>query len=345
MEEIQKIMKSTGFLECTNMTRQPGYLVGMNQPSIMVNITINNFLNEKDTLNNKKINEAFFDIQPNLISDPIPEDLKSIPAIFYLVEILAFILTTSKIPVFNKYLILANEDNKLITLALPSIQFGFAATHEALLWGIEFINLITDDDNLKNIKNKFKEIVRKINKNAPRGQNTIFLIKAAHEMKRPWTRIVGNIYQFGWGSRARWLDSSFTDESANISASACRNKLWCSLILKNSGLPSSEHFLVQSIDQAISAAEKIKYPIVIKPVGLDGGVGVFADIANEILLRKYFDISSGVSKKILIEKHVEGEDFRLQVYKDEVFWAVKRVPAGIIGDGIHSIEKLIKLKK
>ena len=75
MEEIQKIMKSTGFLECTNMTRQPGYLVGMNQPSIMVNITINNFLNEKDKLNNKKINEAFFDIQPNLISDPIPEDL------------------------------------------------------------------------------------------------------------------------------------------------------------------------------------------------------------------------------------------------------------------------------
>ena len=345
MEEIQKIMKSTGFLECTNMTRQPGYLVGMNQPSIMVNITINNFLNEKDKLNNKKINEAFSDIQPNLISDPIPEDLKSIPAIFYLVEILAFILTTSKMPVFNKYLILANEENKLITLALPSIQFGFAATHEALLWGIEFINLITDDDNLKNIKNKFKEIVRKINKNAPRGQNTIFLIKAAQEMKIPWNRIVGNIYQFGWGSRARWLDSSFTDESANISASACRNKLWCSLILKNSGLPSSEHFLVQSIDQAISAAEKIKYPIVIKPVGLDGGVGVFADIANEILLRKYFDISSGVSKKILIEKHVEGEDFRLQVYKDEVFWAVKRVPAGIIGDGIHSIEKLIKLKK
>jgi len=345
MEEMQKIMKSTGFLECTIMARQPGYLVGMNQPSLIVNITINNFLNEKDKLNNKKINEAFSDIQPNLISDPIPEDLKSIPAIFYLVEILAFILTTSKMPVFNKYLILANEDDKLITLALPSIQFGFAATHEALLWGTEFINLIMDDDNLKNIKNKFKEIVRKINKNAPSGQNTIFLIKAAHEMNIPWNRIVGNIYQFGWGSRARWLDSSFTDESANISASACRNKLWCALILKNSGLPSSEHLLVKSIDQAISAAEKIKYPVVIKPAGLDGGVGVFANIANEILLRKYFDISSGVSKKILIEKHVEGEDFRLQVYKDEVFWAVKRVPAGIVGDGIHSIEKLIKLKK
>jgi cyanophycin synthetase len=345
MEEIQKIMKSTNFLEFTKVSRQAGYLVGMNQPSLKVTIKINNFFNEKDKLNHKKINEALSDIQPNLISDPISEDLKFIPTIFYLVEVLAFILNTSKMPVFNKYLILTNEDNKLITLALPSIQFGYAATQEALLWAIEFINSIINDENPKNIKNKFKEIVRKVNKIAPRGQNTIFLIKAAHEMKIPWSRIVGNIYQFGWGSRARWLDSSFTDESSNISAVACRNKLWCSLILKNSGLPSSEHYLVQSIDQAISAAEKIKYPVVIKPLSLDGGVGVFANITNEILLKKYFDISSGVSKKILIEKHVEGDDFRLQVYKDEVFWAVKRVPAGIIGDGTNSIEKLIKLKK
>jgi cyanophycin synthetase len=345
MEEIQKIMKSTSFLECTKVTRQPGYLVGMNQPSLIVNIKINDFLNEKDKLNNKKINEALFDIQPNLISDPIPEDLKFIPAIFYSVEILAFILNASKIPVFNKYLILTNENNTLITLALPSLQFGFAATHEALLWTIEFINLIIDDGNLENRLNQFKVLKKKISKIAPSGHNSFYFIKAAHESKIPWSRVVGNIFQFGWGSKARWLDSSFTDESANISARACRNKLWCSLILKNSGLPSSEHYLVQSIDQAISAAEKIKYPVVIKPVGLDGGVGVFASITNESLLRKYFDISFKISKKILIEKHVEGDDFRLQVYKDEVFWAVKRIPAGIVGDGTTSIERLIALKK
>jgi cyanophycin synthetase len=345
MEEIQKIMKSTSFLECTKVTRQPGYLVGMNQPSLIVNIKINDFLNEKDKLNNKKINEALFDIQPNLISDPIPEDLKFIPAIFYSVEILAFILNASKIPVFNKYLILTNENNTLITLALPSLQFGFAATHEALLWTIEFINLIIDDGNLENRLNQFKVLKKKISKIAPSGHNSFYFIKAAHESKIPWSRVVGNIFQFGWGSKARWLDSSFTDESANISARACRNKLWCSLILKNSGLPSSEHYLVQSIDQAISAAENIKYPVVIKPVGLDGGVGVFASITNESLLRKYFDISFKISKKILIEKHVEGDDFRLQVYKDEVFWAVKRIPAGIVGDGTTSIERLIALKK
>jgi cyanophycin synthetase len=341
-------MKNSSFLECTKITPNPGYLVGMNQPSLIADIKINNFFNEfneKDKLNNKKINNALSGIYLELISNSIPKDLRFIQPIFYLTEIVAFILIASKIPVFNKYLILNNQDNKLITLSLPSLQFGYSATHEALLWTIEFINLIIDDGNLENPLNKFKELKTKINKIAPSGHNIFYLINAAHESKIPWSRVVGNIFQFGWGSRARLLDSSFTDESGNISSRVCRNKLWCSLVLKNAGLPSSEHYLALSIDKAISVAKKIRYPVVIKPLGLDGGVGVFASITNESLLRKYFDISSKISKNILIEKHVDGDDFRLQVYKDEVYWAVKRVPAGILGDGINSIEKLIKLKK
>lgn len=337
-------MKNANYLECTKVTPSPGYLAGMRQASLIVDVSLNNLLNQNN-LKKKNINEAFFDIHPELISASIPKELEFVPSIFYLGEIVAFILTTSGIPVFNKYLILSNQNNKLITLALPTVHFAYPGTREALFWAIEFINRIIQGDPTNNLLNQLKEIKTRINKTAPTGHNSIYFIKAAHEAGIPWSRVVGNIFQFGWGSKAKWLDSSFTDETSNIAARMCRNKLWCSSVLKASGLPTAEHYVARSPEKAISAARKIGYPVVIKPVALDGGKGVFADINSELLLRKYFNITFKISKDILVEKHIDGDDFRLQVYKDEIFWAVKRVPASVLGDGINSVEKLIILKK
>jgi cyanophycin synthetase len=45
---------------------------------------------------------------------------------------------------------------------------------------------------------------------------------------------------------------------------------------------------------------------------------------------------------VLVEKHVEGDDYRVHVYKDEAFWVSHRVPGSVTGDGAHTVAQLLE---
>ena len=99
--------------------------------------------------------------------------------------------------------------------------------------------------------------------------------------------------------------------------------------------------------QIIDYANKIGYPVVIKPVDGTGGKGVIANIADRNELKNAYDyVTKDLKfKNIIIEKHFEGIDCRVYVIEDKVVAATKRIPANVIGDGTSSISKLIKLKE
>ncbi|OOZ38138.1 hypothetical protein BOW52_09205, partial [Solemya elarraichensis gill symbiont] len=45
---------------------------------------------------------------------------------------------------------------------------------------------------------------------------------------------------------------------------------------------------------------------------------------------------------IMLERHVEGRDYRLVVLNGRTVWAIERVPAGVTGDGTHSVRELVE---
>lgn len=98
--------------------------------------------------------------------------------------------------------------------------------------------------------------------------------------------------------------------------------------------------------ELISIAETIGYPLVLKPNTGSMGQGVITGISNEDELQTSFHhlVNDLKTREIVIERHHEGDDYRILVVGDRVAGAVKRIPANVTADGSSTISKLISEK-
>lgn len=101
-----------------------------------------------------------------------------------------------------------------------------------------------------------------------------------------------------------------------------------------------------SNDQIVKYAEKIGFPVVLKPVVGAQGKGVVANIRNHEYLYKALTYVRETLNypNVILEQYVEGKEYRIYVIEDEVIAVINRIPANVIGDGIHSIKELIENK-
>ncbi len=174
------------------------------------------------------------------------------------------------------------------------------------------------------------------------GFNQRHFLIAAFELGVPWTCMGRNIFQLGFGSKARWIDSSFTDATPIISAQIARNKALAASILRMSGLPVPPHSFAKTEDEAEILAGKLGYPVVVKPADLDGGKGVKANLRNAKAVRKAFADAFQQSRHVLVEKYVLGRDYRIQVVNGEVQGVLERVPGGVSGNGMDTVKHLLE---
>ncbi|MFD1385922.1 ATP-grasp domain-containing protein [Oceanobacillus oncorhynchi subsp. oncorhynchi] len=107
--------------------------------------------------------------------------------------------------------------------------------------------------------------------------------------------------------------------------------------------PENAIFSKNQADRAWKWAEDI-LPVVLKPN--DGIMGklVFVKIDTYNEFKACFEKIAEVRDEILIEKFIEGEEYRFTFVKNEIVAIAKRVPANVIGDGLHNIEELIAAK-
>ena len=229
-------------------------------------------------------------------------------------------------------------------VGLPAIAENIRAPQAALSLACALMNALAAGNKVEAgaVEAEVKKVVNRFRPLAPAGVNTLRFLQAAHEMDIPWRHVANNVYQFGWGARSRWLDSSFTDETSTISASLARDKVACAKVLRDAGLPVPRHRLVASAEQAVQVAEALGYPVVVKPANLDGGVGVMAGLPDAPAVRNAFAANAKLSKRILVEQFIEGSDHRLSVARDEVLSVVMRRSARVIGDGVKTVQELIE---
>lgn len=177
----------------------------------------------------------------------------------------------------------------------------------------------------------------------PGDTNSLRFLRAAHEAKIPWDWVAGPWIQFGWGRNQCALNSSILDTTASMGVQLARDKVMCAQILRRAGLPVPAHGLAGSLDQARAIAERLGYPVVIKPPALDGGVGVAAGLGSAADLDHAWSETARHGAQVLVEKHQPGEDYRLLVFDGRMVWAVGRQPAGVTGDGEQTVEALVNL--
>ncbi|NQV12940.1 MAG: ATP-grasp domain-containing protein [Parcubacteria group bacterium] len=143
--------------------------------------------------------------------------------------------------------------------------------------------------------------------------------------------------------------TSVTSDTDPVAIRISKNKISTYIQLSGHGVPVPDHTLVDIDGDVVKAAEKIGFPVVIKPAkGTHGGDGVFANIKDAAELEKVFKITEKISREyesnILVEKYHSGKDFRVLLVDYKLIHAIERVPAFVIGDGKNSIKQLINLK-
>lgn len=249
---------------------------------------------------------------------------------------------TMGLPVFEAGRLLVASSTQA-RCVLPTLESSRRALAAVVYRTFEILNTNKDDPRIGSLPDLLRQDLQRLGLAGVRGSNVPRFVRAAFDLGMPLTFLLGEVVQYGVGSRARWMDSSFTDVTPAVSAKLARNKFLASALLRQSGIPVPSHQRVADVPDAVRAAGELGYPVVVKPADLDGGVGVEAGLCSEEEVRQAFEAARQHSNQILVEKHVEGRDYRLTVFQGEVIWAIERVPAGVTGDGRHTVGQLVAM--
>ncbi len=176
------------------------------------------------------------------------------------------------------------------------------------------------------------------------GPSTASLVRAAEDRGIPWLRLNDySLVQFGQGRYQQRIQATTTGNTSNIAVELASDKEETNGILRNLGLPVPKQLIVRSADRAVRAAERIGYPVVLKPLAGNHGRGVSINLKTAEEVETAFTKAAEHGRSIVVESYLEGFDHRLLVIDGELVAAAKRVPGHVIGDGKHTIEALVDI--
>ena len=228
-------------------------------------------------------------------------------------------------------------------LALPS--FAPRAAELALRELLRLTNVLAEEGSNAGLADHEVQaldlVLDEIANLAPAGTNTHRFLRTALQRQIPMVSLPGGVWQFGWGSRSRLFKSSLSDATSAIGTSWAKDKVQTHQVLKLAGLPVPEQVVVRDLEQALKEANRIGYPVVLKPADLDQGQGVEAGLTNEVDLRSAFARVLAKGRRVILERHIAGQDVRVHVVNGKFHDAIARYPAGVTGDGQSTVLKLI----
>lgn len=178
------------------------------------------------------------------------------------------------------------------------------------------------------------------------GPSTGSLVSAAEARDIPWLRLNNySLVQFGHGKYQKRIQATITSETKHIAVEISCDKEDTHNLLNDLGLPVPQQIMVYGVPQAIRAAKKIGYPVVVKPLNANHGRGVTINLLSDEQVGIAFEEAQqfGTGKAVLVESYLSGFDHRMLVVNNELVAVAKRVPGNVVGDGKSTISELVDL--
>ncbi len=134
------------------------------------------------------------------------------------------------------------------------------------------------------------------------GPSTGSLVRAAEARGIPWLRLNDySLVQFGHGKYQKRIQATVTSETRHIAVSIASDKEETNRILGDLGLPVPRQRLVRTADGAVSAAKRLGFPVVVKPLDANHGRGVSLDLRTEDEVRAAFDKAREHARSVVVE--------------------------------------------
>lgn len=175
------------------------------------------------------------------------------------------------------------------------------------------------------------------------GANGQHLVDELTRRGIPWRRIEpGDMTVVaGHGHRRQRLRETLFDTQPRMGGELATAKHITSSILADAGIPVPAHFLVRSEARAVAAADRLGYPVVVKPNYTDRGVSVHVNVPDAAHVRIAF-ADAARHGPVLVQQFIPGHDYRLTVLRGRMLAATQRLPAYVRGDGRSTLQQLIE---
>ncbi len=185
--------------------------------------------------------------------------------------------------------------------------------------------------------------IEKIYQKERLGPSTRAIIVEAKKRGIPVTPIhpEWSMFQLGYGKELSNISATVTSKTSLLSADIAKDKYMTKKILADRGVHVPKGEIVTNMGDAVAAAKKIGFPLVVKPLDSHHGHGVITNITRMEDVKLAFKVASRYSRKIIVEEYVEGDDYRFLVINGKMVAAAKRVPPYVIGDGKRTIKELV----
>ncbi|MDF1699767.1 MAG: acetate--CoA ligase family protein, partial [Planctomycetota bacterium] len=176
------------------------------------------------------------------------------------------------------------------------------------------------------------------------GPSTASLVKAAEEREIPFLRLNRySLVQLGHGKHQRRIQATVTSETRHIAVEIASDKEETNQILGDLGLPVARQDLVYSEKAAVRAAQRIGFPVVLKPLDANHGRGCSTNLVTTEQVRVAYEAARKHARSVLVESFIEGFDHRMLVVNGALVAVAQRVPGHVVGDGTHTIEELVEI--
>lgn len=175
------------------------------------------------------------------------------------------------------------------------------------------------------------------------GPSTASIIDEAIARGIPWIRLNKySLCQLGYGCNQVRVQATVTSKTSSIGVDIAGDKEDTKFLLDQAEIPVPKGEIIKTETGLREAVDYLKFPLVIKPIDGNHGRGVTTNITNWEQALEGFQMAKKISNAVIVEQYITGDDYRILLINYKLVAAAKRLPAQIVGDGVLSIDALIK---
>lgn len=174
------------------------------------------------------------------------------------------------------------------------------------------------------------------------GPSTQALVSEAKKRGIPCTRLDNDsLVLLGYGIHQKKIRASITSDTSNMAVETAGDKDETKNILSRAFIPVPHGELASTRHELRQVVKKLGYPLVVKPLNGNHGRGITININSEHEALSAYAIAKARSNKVIVERYLDGFDFRFLVINYKLEAVARRTPAHVTGNGVSTIRQLI----
>ncbi|HYC05253.1 MAG TPA: N-acetylglutaminylglutamine synthetase [Azospirillaceae bacterium] len=151
----------------------------------------------------------------------------------------------------------------------------------------------------------------------------------------------GGFFALTLGGRTVHCRESLSELTSAVAMSRCDDKAVTRRILARHGLHVPDQAVADFGPGDLDFLAR-HGRIVVKPARGEQGRGITVDVRDPATLERARATARQQCETVLLEQFCEGQDLRIIVIGGEVVAAAVRIPAEVVGDGVHTVRSLIE---